>query len=279
MSAIGIEIAREVVRAAQGSPPVAVATVIRAPEGARPAAGEKLLVRPDGSRLGSLGGGPLEEAVASHTRDAVTALPRIHFQSLLYRADGTRVDRSEAGPDEFEVMIEVTERPATLLIVGGGHVGQSVATIGELVGFSVAVLDDREAFANAERFPMADRVLCGDLVEELRRFPIDPNTYIVLVSRGHRQDEVSLRQVVTSDAAYIGMIGSRRRVGTVLSHLAREGYPKEALDRVHTPIGLDIGAETPEEIAVSIIAEIVAVRRGGGGGKLSEVLRTAVKER
>ncbi len=271
-------IAREVVEAAAGGPPVAVATVISAPEGAMPAPGAKLLVRADGSRLGSLGGGSLEEAVAADAHAALTSRPRSQVETLHYRAGGARSPRREAAADAFSLMIEVTERPATLLIVGGGHVGQSIATIGAHAGFSVAVLDDRAAFANEERFPMADQVICGDYVEELRRFPIDAATYVVLVSRGHKQDELALREVVNSEAAYVGMIGSLRRVGTVLTHLAREGYPRTALERVHTPIGLDIAAETPEEIAVSIVAEIIAVRRGGGGGKMSEARRAKIRE-
>lgn len=277
MSDARTQIAEEMVGAARGGPAVAVATVIRAAQGASPAVGEKLLVRADGSRLGSLAA--LEEAIAADAHAALTRLPRMLAESIYYRADGTRLQRSEAGQDAFEVMIEVTERPATLLIVGGGHVGQSLATIGAHVGFSVAVLDDREAFANEERFPMADRVILGDFTEELRRFVIDANTYVVLVSRGHKQDELSLREVVGSEAAYVGMIGSRRRVGTVLTHLAREGFDRQALERVHTPIGLDIAAETPEEIAVSIIAEIVSERRGGrGGGKMSELVRAKIGE-
>ncbi len=272
------QIAQEVVRAARGGAPVAVATVIRGPQASRPAVGEKLLVRADRSRLGSLAGGELEEAVAADSHAALTRLPRKQVESLFYRADGTRLHRLEAGPDEFEVMIEVAERPATLLIVGGGHIGQSLAAIASQVGFSVAVLDDRAAFANTERFPTADRVVCGDFVEELRRFPIDADTYIVLVSRGHKQDELSLREVATSEAAYVGMIGSRRRVGAVLTHLAREGLPQETLGRVHTPIGLDIGAETPEEIAVSILAQIISVRRGGSGGAMSELRRAKIRE-
>ena len=278
MSDVRPQIAQEVVRAAREGQPVAVATVVRAPEGAEPAMGEKLLVRGDGSRIGALGGGALEETVAADCHAALTSLPRAPVEALFYSAGGVRLHRLEAGADEFEIMIEMTERPATLLIVGGGHVGQSMATIGAHAGFSVAVLDDREAFANRERFPMADQVICGDFVEELRGFPIDTNTYIVLVSRGHKQDELSLREVVRSDAAYVGMIGSLRRVGTVLTHLAREGFPREALERVHTPIGLDIGAETPEEIAVSIVAELIAVRRGGSGHKLSELRRGRIKE-
>jgi xanthine dehydrogenase accessory factor len=235
-------------------------------------------VRGDGSRLGSLGGGAFEDAVAADCAAATTTRPREEVQSLYYTARGERLQRLTAGEGEIEVMIEVTERPATLVIVGGGHVGQSVAAVAAQAGFSVTVLDDREAFANRERFPMADQVICGDFIAELRRLRIDDNTYVVLVSRGHKQDESSLREVVASGAAYVGMIGSLRRVSTVLTHLARGGSPREALERVHTPIGLDIGAETPEEIAVAIVAELIAVRRGGTGAKLSELRRARIRE-
>jgi xanthine dehydrogenase accessory factor len=117
---------------------------------------------------------------------------------------------------------------------------------------------------------MADHVMAGNLTSHLDAFPIDQTTYAVLVSRGHKQDETALRAVVTRGAAYVGMIGSRRRVATVLRHLAEEGYPVEALERVYTPVGFDIGAETPEEIAVAIIAEIINVRRGGTGRHMRE---------
>jgi xanthine dehydrogenase accessory factor len=272
------QIAEAVVRASREGPIVAVATVVRAPDGGTPSIGDKLLVRGDGSRLGTMGRGALEEAVAADCRAGLTTRPREQVQSLFYSANGERLHRLEAGADEIEVMIEVTERPATLLIVGGGHVGQSVAAVAAQAGFSVTVLDDREAFANRERFPTADEVICGDFIEELHRLRIDDNTYVVLVSRGHKQDELSLREVVSSGAAYVGMIGSLRRVGTVLTHLAREGFSREALERVHTPIGLDIGAETPEEIAVAIVAELIAVRRGGTGAKLSELRRARIRE-
>jgi xanthine dehydrogenase accessory factor len=112
---------------------------------------------------------------------------------------------------------------------------------------------------------MADKVLCGDFAEMLAEFPIGANTYVVMVSRGHKQDETCLRAVLNRGAAYVGMIGSKRRVSTVLRHLAEEGFDIAELERVYTPIGFDLGAETPEEIAVSIIAEIIAVRRGGSG--------------
>lgn len=272
------DITREVVRAARDGQAVAVATVIRAPEGGSPAAGDKLLVRADGTREGGLGGGELEEAVAADCLAAITRRPRVEVESIHYTHKGERVHRLDAAADTSEVMIEVTERPATLLLVGAGHVGQSVATVAAQAGFSVAVLDDREQFASKERFPTADRVICGDIVDELRRFPVDGTTYVVLVSRGHKQDELGLREVADRGAAYVGMIGSLRRVSTVLTHMARDGVSREALERVHTPIGLDIGAETPDEIAVSIVAELIAVRRGGDGGKLSERRRAKIRD-
>jgi len=167
----------------------------------------------------------------------------------------------------------VHERPATLLIVGAGHVGKALAIIGDMCGFSVEVIDDRPEYANAERFPEADRITCGRFDEVLDGYPIDRNTYVVCVTRGHKHDETSLRLVAPSAAAYVGMIGSKRRVGAVLRHLVEDGIDPGVVERVHTPIGLDIGAETPEEIAVSIMAEIIRARRGGSALSMREVNR------
>lgn len=248
-----------------------VATVVRAPENGGITPGAKLLVRADGSRLGSLGGA-LEAAVAEDCLAALSQFPRTNNQSAYYRPDGSSIHRLEAsgGAEAYEVMVEIIEAPVSLLIIGGGHIGLSLATIGAHVGFSVSVLDDREDYANPERFPMADRTMFGDFEPALRDFPMNQTTYIVLVSRGHKQDEEGLRLVVNRGARYVGMIGSRRRVATVLRHLAEEGFPIEALEAVYTPIGFDIGAETPEEIAVSIMAEIIAVRRQATGRPMRE---------
>jgi xanthine dehydrogenase accessory factor len=264
-------IAAEVLFAARGGKPVAVATVIASPGGNPPAAGTKMLLRADGSRLGAFGGA-IEEAVAADCFEALTRVPRQPVQALYYRPEGGHIHRLEVkeGADAFEVMVEIVESPATLLIVGGGHIGLSLATMGAHAGFSVAVLDDRDMYANADRFPMADRVMAGDFEKHLGDFPIGPNTYVVMVSRGHKQDELALRLVVMRGAAYVGMIGSKRRVSTVLRHLGEEGFPLETLEGVYTPIGFDIGAETPEEIAVSILAEVIMVRRGGSGREMRE---------
>jgi xanthine dehydrogenase accessory factor len=275
VSEVSRQISAEALRAAREGPSVAVATVIAAPAGAQPAPGAKLLVRRDGSRLGSFGA--LNEAVTEDCLAAMNEFPRQPVQALYYSLEAGspaagRVHRLEArgGAAAYEVMVEVVEAPVTLLVIGGGHIGLSLATIGAHVGFSVAVMDDREMYANAERFPMADYVKAGDFNQMIADFPIGQNTYIVMVTRGHKQDETALRLVIGRGAGYVGMIGSKRRVSTVLRHLAEDGLPVEALERVYTPIGFDLGAETPEEIAVSIMAEIIAVRRGGSGRPMRE---------
>ena len=221
----------------------------------------KLLVRPEGPVEGGLGVPSLDERIAADCRQAMASPPPTRLVSYVLTPDEGQALGLEAG--EIEVFIEAIQPPPTLLIVGAGHIAQPLSRIGKMLGFEVAVIDDRPSLVSKARFPEADRLIAGYYGEELARFPITSSTYIVLVTRGHRHDEESLRQVIHSPAAYIGMIGSRRRVGAVFQHLAEEGIPHELIDRVCSPIGLDIGAETPEEIAVSILAEVINVRRRG----------------
>jgi xanthine dehydrogenase accessory factor len=264
-------IAGEIIAAQDGGAPLLLATVIASPEGGAVRIGAKMLVRADGSTLGALDGGALDAAVKAEAQDAFR---RHGVQTVHFSPRGERLARLEAeGRDAYQVMLEVHEGRPALLIAGGGHVGKALSLIADMCGFAVTVVDDRPEYASKERFPEAERVVRGRFEEALRELPVDSNTYVVCVTRGHRHDEVSLRQVVGRPAAYIGMIGSRRRVGAVLQHLVDEGFDPEAVSRVHTPIGLDIGAETPEEIAVSIMAEIIRVRRGGSGSPMREVKR------
>ena len=268
---IRARITAEIEQTLAGGATVAVATVMRAGERSEAPAGAKLLVRGDGSTLGTLDGGALDEAVREAALEQLQTVPRVAVQVLwANQADGATVERrSQASEGDTQVVVEAFEAPAKLVIVGGGHIGLALAHIGEIVGFEVSVLDDREEFANAERFPMAEHTYAGDLAAGLDAIALDGSSYVVLVSRGHKQDEEALRHSVGRGAAYVGMIGSRRRTHTVLEHLLDEGFDRDELEAVHTPIGIDIGAETPEEIALSILAEITLERRGGGGGRMS----------
>ncbi|MYD73990.1 MAG: hypothetical protein F4Y11_07065 [Chloroflexi bacterium] len=263
------EIARALLVAAREGPAVASCTVMGATDGVEVALGAKMLVYED-RNLGEIGGGPLEAAVADFGRRAI---PMHLVQTCAFTPDGELVEGRraiEAADAIVEILVEVVEPAATLLVVGGGHVGLAVGQLGAMLGMEVAIIDDREDYANEDRFPYEANVICGDFGEELERFPITANTYIVLVSRGHKVDELALRSVAERGAGYVGMIGSKRRTRTVLQHLAEEGIEPQALDKVFTPIGLDIGAETPEEIAVSVLGEIILVRRGGGAQPMSE---------
>lgn len=167
----------------------------------------------------------------------------------------------------LQIFLDPIFPTARLLILGGGHIALPLVRIGKLLNYEVTVVDDRPSFANPGRFPEADVVLCQEFKRAIREFEFDINTYVIIVTRGHRHDQTCLEEVLNKpQAAYVGMIGSRRKVATLLGNLREEGYSEEAINNVYTPIGLDIGAQTPEEIAVSIMAEMIMVNRYGSGG-------------
>jgi xanthine dehydrogenase accessory factor len=207
------------------------------------------------------------DAVVTEIALACLRERRSRVRSLSMAAGEPRLVGTEGG--EVDLYFDVMSRPPTIVVVGGGHIAMPLATIAALLDFRVTVLDDRPEFVTAERFSTAsDRVL-GPYAETLATLPVDEDTYIVLVTRGHVHDLACLELVAGSRAAYIGMIGSKRRVRTVLRHAREHGADESALRRIHAPVGLDIGAQTPQEIAVSIMAEIVRVRRGGTGASLA----------
>lgn len=220
--------------------------------------GRRLLVWADADQdpMGDLELGALAGQVLEDVRAAVAErTPR----GIEYTA--------EAG--SLRLFFDVQAPPPRLLIVGAGHIAAPLAAIGAICDFAVTVLDDRPQYANRARFPAADEVIAGPFTAELRKLrrglPVfDDNTYLVLVTRGHQYDVECLLEVLDDPVAYIGMIGSRRRIRAVYALLEREqGVPAHKLRRVHAPVGLDIGAQTPAEIAVAIMAEIVQVRRSG----------------
>lgn len=178
---------------------------------------------------------------------------------------------------QFQCYLEVFHVPPRLIVAGAGHVSEPVAEIGKMTGFHVTVIDDRPEFANRERFPTADEVACTPYVDFFRKIPVNPSTFIVLLTRGHKYDVVSLQELLRREqskeqvqrAAYIGMIGSRRRISGVFEQLKDE-FSDHDFTNIYSPVGLDIGGQTPGEIAVSIMAEIIKVKNGGSGNSLKE---------
>jgi xanthine dehydrogenase accessory factor len=238
---------------------VALATLVRV-EGSTPRElGSKMLVYADGQIEGTIGGGAMEAAVIDTARQAVA---RGESRLLNFEL------RDPAGGDpgicggEADVFIDVIAPRPTLLVVGAGHVAMPVAELGYQCGFRVVVVDDRPDMVSEARFPHAFERKAGDIVAILNQMNLTAQWYVVIVTRGHAHDQAALRVVVGSQAAYVGMIGSRRKVRLTHERLMADGVPKSLLERVHAPIGLDIGAQTPAEIAVSILAEIISLRKG-----------------
>jgi xanthine dehydrogenase accessory factor len=252
---------QRLLEAARGGAPVVVASVLE-PGPRELAPGNRMLIETDGARLGGLGDSAIEDLVAEYARGAFER----HAAETLYVTPDGLSTRTVHGATS--IYLEVIESKPVFIVVGAGHIGRSLAKLADFLDFHVVVIDDREDFANEERLPEADQVICGDYEEALDGLRIDANTAIVMVTRGHKQDELALRHAVGRGAGYVGMIGSKRRTATVLQHLRDEGFDPADLERVRTPIGLDIGAETPEEIAISIVAEVILLRRGGSGSPM-----------
>src|SRR5580692_10081878 len=213
----------------------------------------KLLVREDGSMVGTIGGGCVEAEVWNAAREVIATNKPRHMSFSL--GQDAAYDNGLICGGQLDVFVEcITPQPAAL-IFGGGHISKSLAKVLDLAGFRVSVADNREAYANRERFPEAADVYAEEYEDLYPKLNVNESTYIVIVTRGHRDDMRVLRWAVTTPARYISMIGSRRKVIGVVRELEKEGIPREAFDRAFAPMGLDIGAITPEEIAVSIVAE------------------------
>jgi xanthine dehydrogenase accessory factor len=210
-----------------------------------------------------------------HSPQALAPLEKILQCSSEGRPSNLAIEVTDENSQSARFEIPVLPAP-TLLIAGAGHVGAALAEVASRLDFLVTVIDDRPDYASASRFPSA-RCIAGDIEKELRRFPITDQTYIVIVTRGHKHDGQALAAVVNSRAAYIGLIGSRRKVHTIFTDLHAQGVPLEKLARIHAPIGLEIAAVTPHEIAVSIAAELVAIRRGHGDNPAAPMKIPAAK--
>jgi xanthine dehydrogenase accessory factor len=219
----------------------------------------KMLVYEDGRQLGSVGGGCTEAEVS---REAMLVM-RTEKPKLL-SFDLTEDDAEESGllcGGIMEVYVEAILPDPMLYIFGAGHVGQCVAPAAKIIGFKIAVVDDRIKYANSERFPAADAFYVDSWEENFRKLAITDSSYILIATRGHNYDLACLRFALTTQAKYIGLLGSRRKTKLLYEALEREGVDSSSFERVYAPVGIEIGSETPEEIAISIAAELVAVRK------------------
>lgn len=240
--------AAEIVRAYRGEMPVALATVVNSPTG-RPKLGSTLLIREDGAVQGSFDNCKLELETSVIGKTLAIHGGNRYFKTM----------------DDTEIFVEGFTSPPTLVLIGGGHVNRAVSRLALLLGFRMYAVDDRVEFANKERFPEAETLVISDYSRGLENVSVNSNTYIVVATRGHRYDDLALAAAIRTPARYIGLLGSKRKTLEIYKNLLKEKVPPERLREVYAPIGLNIGAITPEELAVSIMAEIIMVRNGGTG--------------
>lgn len=249
----------ELVQVKEEGAAAVLATVLEVGENGRVEPGEKCLIRDGRIRVGTI---RHEGLLQSILKEAEVRLKE-------ERSKLVALEVPTAG-GKVEIFFEVMSSPPRLIVVGAGHIAVPLVKFAKILDFHVTVLDDRILFANRERFPDADEILVGDMATTLKEMPVTPSTYIVLITRGHKYDEPCLREIIHSPAKYIGMIGSRRRTKACFQRFREEEkIAEEVIQRVYAPIGLDINTETPEEIALSILAEIIKVRRGGEARSLS----------
>lgn len=253
------DVYEEIVRLRKSGERFALATVISA-EGSTPRdAGTKMLIRGDGSIVGTIGGSIIEARVREKGQEVIH---KGKAEVCCFDLTGHEKDGMICG-GTVQVFIEPVGERSTVYIFGGGHISYFLARLGKMCNFGLVVIDDRQEFANRERFPEADTTIAADYRDAFSQITIDSTSYIVIVTRGHAHDQRVLEWALSTDAHYIGMIGSKKKIHTIYDNLTRKGISKDALERVFSPIGLDIKAQTPEEIAVSIMAEIIQVYRSG----------------
>jgi xanthine dehydrogenase accessory factor len=254
-----MDIYEEIVRLRREGRRGAVATIVNVRGSIPSFETAKMLIRDDGSIVGTIGGGCVEAEVWQAAREIMESeKPRTLTFNL---NQNPKHDTGLVCGGTLDIFIEPVLPPASLYIFGAGHVALSLYRTARTAGFDVTVIDDRENYANRERFPEAKEVIADDFDQAMSRLSPGETSYIVIVTRGHRDDMRVLRWAVQTQARYIGMIGSKRKTISIFRELVKEGIPERLFERVHAPVGLDIGAITPEEIAVAITAELIATRR------------------
>jgi xanthine dehydrogenase accessory factor len=239
---------------------VALCTVISVAGSTPREEGAKMLVRADGSIMGTIGGGAIEKAVIKEALEVIRIGRAKKFEYCL--KEGGELGMMCGG--DTEVFIEPLLTAPSLFVFGAGHIALPLVKMAAIAGFKNTVIDERADFASVERFPDAVEVVVKEIPQAYEYLTIGKGSYIVIITHGHTGDEAALEGALKTPAKYIGMIGSSEKNKAVYSHLLDKGFTQDDISRVHAPIGLAIKAQTPEEIAVSILAEIIAVRRGSG---------------
>ena len=254
---------------------VALATIVKVSGSVPRHAGTKMLIYPDGDTKGTIGGGEMEARVVQEALEALNdGSPKMISYSLV---DPGRGDPGICG-GTAEIYVEPYIPPATVLIVGGGHVGRAVANIANWLGYVVAVTDDREEMVTPELIPGADYYLSSDIREALKEIRVNHLTFVVVVTRNASVDRQVLPHFLNTSSPYIGVIGSRKRWEETKKLLRVDGLTEDEIRRFHSPIGLDLKAETPEEIATSIMAEVIMVQRGGTGRPKAALVSSSIEE-
>ena len=249
----------EIVRLRKQGQRCALATIVQVNGSIPSYESAKLLVREDGSMLGTIGGGCVEAEVWNAAREVIATEKPKHMTFSL--GQDAAYDEGLICGGQLNVFIEPVVPQPRALIFGAGHVSKSLGKVAQLAGFSVTIVDDREQFANRERFPEAEQIYADEYEQVFPKLEINSNCYLIIVTRGHRDDMRVLRWAITTDARYIAMIGSKRKTISIIKEFEKEGVARELFERIHAPMGLEIGAITPEEIAISVAAEMIAMRR------------------
>lgn len=259
----------EILKAEKQKKDFALLTVVRTDGSVPRHESSKMMVFSDGSIIGTIGGGTLEK---KSIEEAVKQIGIGQSKLLEYRLNiETGNDLNMVCGGNADVFIEVHKTRPKLVICGAGHVGKALSTIAGTVDFDITIIDNRPEWANDERFPEAGSIIVReDITKAIDELYTDSNTYFVVATWGHKYDKVALKSTLYKESCYVGMMGSPTKAKELFSQLLEEGVSKELLDKVHTPIGLDIKAETPEEIAISIMAEVIMVKNSATGRPMSE---------
>jgi xanthine dehydrogenase accessory factor len=253
-----MDLFEEIVKMRRAGQRGALATIVHTNGSIPSYESSRMLVREDGSLVGTVGGGCVEADVWAAAKEVMkNEAPRKMVFNLNNEAT---YDNGLICGGTVEIFVEPILPQPIIYIFGGGHVSMAMAKAAHSAGFAIGIVDDREAFANLQRFPMAQDVFT-DYDQAFEKIQPNASTYLVIVTRGHKEDMRVLAWAVRTPARYVGMIGSKRKVLSVYKALEQEGYRPEEFERVYAPMGLDIGALSPEEIAISIVAELIAVRR------------------